>query len=128
MVRGINRLPQQATPADRVDQAAARGDRMFVTTADVNYESWQLGDSMTYLDGKVAKATTLEPMTLCNAAYEDGPEAVVEMMSKFLDREDVQMFGLMNLAKYDFEENNYGEANEGGILAMQTALQVNIGK
>mmetsp|Transcript_14129 Transcript_14129/g.16827 ORF Transcript_14129/g.16827 Transcript_14129/m.16827 type:complete len:464 (+) Transcript_14129:1228-2619(+) len=124
MVRAIHRLPNQSYPEDKVNLAAFRGDRLFINAGDVNYEDWQLGDSLTYFDGKVCKGTSLEPMTLCRAAYEDGPEALVEMMSKFLDREDVQLFGLINLAKYEYKETGHGEANVGGLETLRTCLQV----
>ena len=42
-------------------------------------------------DGAVLKESTLEPMMLCRAAYEDGPEALVDVLSAFRHRPDVQV-------------------------------------
>jgi len=100
MTRAVHRLPPQASVADRVRLAQQRGDRFFAEPGDVNYEDWALGEQVSSFDGLEVRTTTLEPMTLCRAAFEDGAEALVDVMGAFRHRGDVQAFGLLNLQKY----------------------------
>lgn len=54
-----------------------------------------LGEKVTAMDGNLAVDSTLEPMVLLRAAYEDGAEAVVETMGRFPDNPEVQVCGLI---------------------------------
>jgi len=124
MVRAVHRLPDQASLKDRVRLASQRGDHLFVAARDVNYEEWQLGETVTALDGFVFKESTLEPVLLLRAAYEDGPVAVVETMGKFPENPEVQAFGLAQLVKVDYHETAAGHSNPGGLVALDAVLKV----
>ena len=126
IVRSIHRLPDQATSQDRCIFAAERGDRLFVSARDIMYKegAWGIGDEVNFFDERELKSSTLEPMMLLRAAVEDGPKAVVGVMEKHSENPQVQVFGLMNLAKLTYTEKADGSANEGGVAAMGLTIRV----
>lgn len=125
VLRSIHRLPDQATQQDLVTFAAERGDRLFVTARDILYKegAWSIGDEIAYFDDRQLKSTSLEPMMLLRAAVEDGPQAVVGVMESHNENPQVQVFGLMNLAKLTYTKAD-GRASEGGVAALGLTIRV----
>ena len=129
MIKSINRLPLQTSRRERVAYSKTRAgdskkDRVFELAEDVNYTDWEIGQQITLFDGEVERESNLEAMLLGRGAYEDGGEAVARMMATYKDRADVQMFGLINLAKYDYNETAEGFADPDGVAAMHWTLAV----
>jgi hypothetical protein len=129
MVKAINRLPVYTSSRDRVAFSKTRGgdlkeDRLFEYPEDINYDDWELGHNITLLDGKVERESNFEAMILGRGGFEGGGAELARTMARYQNRPDVQMFGLINLAKYDYHETEEGYANPDGVAAMNWTLTV----
>ena len=59
---------------------------MFITPKDYDYKAWDLGAAVDVFDENKVTNTTVEPMGLARAAYEDGGRGLINLIEEYSHR------------------------------------------